>query len=139
MIEWSSCIRDPTYRTTLIQDLALTSVSKTPRENDLVLVEVVEHCGGYRALEILSGQDIALRVGMRFVGVMVDDDANAARQAVRSWDIPYDVALDTGGVAQAYKVELLPTVVLIDDKGVVRRVWTGAPSRSQLETWLTEL
>jgi len=82
-------------------------------------------------------QDHGQRV--RFVGVMVDDDADAARQAVQSWNIPYDVALDNGGVARAYKVELLPTVVLIDGQGMVRRGWTGAPSRSQLETWLTEL
>jgi thiol-disulfide isomerase/thioredoxin len=76
---------------------------------------------------------------VRFVGVMVDDDADSARKAVQSWGIPYDVALDDGGVARAYKVELLPTIVLIDDKGMVRRVWTGVPSRSQLESWLTEL
>ncbi len=76
---------------------------------------------------------------VRFVGVMLDDDAQSARQTVQNWDIPYDVALDNGGVARAYKVELLPTTVLIDANGVVRRVWTGAPSRSQLESWLAEL
>jgi thiol-disulfide isomerase/thioredoxin len=76
---------------------------------------------------------------VRFVGIMVDDDPGVARQVVDAWEIPYDVALDTGGVARAYNVELLPTVVLIDGDGLVRRVFTGAPSRSQLENWLTEL
>ncbi|HVJ19746.1 MAG TPA: TlpA disulfide reductase family protein [Polyangiaceae bacterium] len=82
-------------------------------------------------------QDHGKRV--RFVGIMIDEDAETARRAAQSWEIPYDVALDDAGVARAYKVELLPTVVLIDGQGVVRRVWTGAPSRSQLENWLTEL
>jgi cytochrome c biogenesis protein CcmG, thiol:disulfide interchange protein DsbE len=76
---------------------------------------------------------------VHFVGVMVDDDPEVAKEAVKSWEIPYDVALDNRGVARAYQVELLPTVVLIDSQGMVRRVWAGAPSRAQLETWIAEL
>lgn len=74
-----------------------------------------------------------------FVGVMVDDDADAAARTVQDWEIPYDVVLDDGSVSRSYRVQMLPTVVLIDEHGMVERVWTGAPSRSQLESWLTGL
>ena len=70
---------------------------------------------------------------------MVDDDPALAARTIKSWGIPYDVVLDDGSVSRSYKVEMLPTLVLIDEAGVVRRVSTGAPSRAQLEKWLTEL
>ncbi len=74
-----------------------------------------------------------------FVGVMVDGNPEEARRAVREWQIPYDVALDDGTVAKSYKVDLLPTVVLVDERGVVKHVSAGVPSRGQLESWLREL
>lgn len=106
-----------------------------------VLVEVfASWCGACRrAAPALADAYRDHGQKVRFVGVMVDDDPQAARQAIQSWDIPYDVALDSGTVARDYKVELLPTLVLIDREGIVRRVTTGAPSRSQIEGWLTEL
>ncbi len=74
-----------------------------------------------------------------FVGVMVDDNAAEARRAVHDWQVPYDVVLDDGSVSRGYRVEVLPTVVLVDEQGVVQHVSTGVPSRGQLEGWLKDL
>jgi Redoxin len=74
-----------------------------------------------------------------FVGVSVDGDANAAKRVQESWPISYPVAVDDGSVQRAYGVSLLPTFVLIDREGTVKRVSSGVPSRRTLSRWLTEL
>jgi peroxiredoxin len=43
------------------------------------------------------------------------------------------VLLDKGAaVAQRYGVVYYPTIILVDAQGVVRAVWVGAPSSSEL-------
>lgn len=81
----------------------------------------------------------AQKSGVVVVGVSIDDDAADAQAAQRSWPIPYPVALDDGSVKRAYGVSLVPTFVLIDGDGVIKKVSSGVPSRRTLSRWLTEL
>jgi peroxiredoxin len=75
-----------------------------------------------------------------FVGVSLDSSDEDALRVKREWGIPYDVVRDDGKrVTSAYQVEVLPTLVLVGADGKVRHVSTGAPSASQLDSWLTEL
>jgi thiol-disulfide isomerase/thioredoxin len=77
--------------------------------------------------------------GVVFVGVSVDGDARAAERVKQSWPISYPVAVDDGGVQRAYGVSMLPTFVLIDKDGNVKRVSSGVPSRRTLSRWLSEI
>lgn len=81
----------------------------------------------------------AQKTGVVFVGVSVDNDASAARRVQQDWPISYPVAVDDGQVQRAYGVSLLPTFVLIDRDGTVKRVSSGVPSRRTLSRWLAEL
>jgi thiol-disulfide isomerase/thioredoxin len=81
----------------------------------------------------------AAQKGVVLVGVSIDQDPDAARDVKRSWRIPYPVALDDGSVKRGYGVSLVPTFVLIDRDGIIRRVSSGVPSRRTLSRWLTEL
>ena len=81
----------------------------------------------------------AEKSGVIFVGVSVDGDAHAARRVQESWPITYPVVVDDGQVQRAYGVSLLPTFVLIDKSGTVKRVSSGVPSRRTLTRWLAEL
>jgi cytochrome c biogenesis protein CcmG/thiol:disulfide interchange protein DsbE len=81
----------------------------------------------------------AEKSGVVFVGVSVDADARAAKRVQESWPIAYPVAVDDGQVQRAYGVSLLPTFVLIDRDGKVKRVSSGVPSRRTLSRWLAEL
>jgi cytochrome c biogenesis protein CcmG, thiol:disulfide interchange protein DsbE len=81
----------------------------------------------------------AEKSGVVFVGVSVDSDAHAAQRVQKSWPITYPVAVDDGRVQRAYGVSLLPTFVLIDKDGTVKRVSSGVPSRRTLSRWLAEL
>jgi thiol-disulfide isomerase/thioredoxin len=74
-----------------------------------------------------------------FVGISLDASSADAAHAKRAWGLPYDVALDDGRVSKAYGIDVLPTLILVDRDGVVRRVETGAPSSSELKRWLAEL
>ncbi|HMJ13752.1 MAG TPA: TlpA disulfide reductase family protein [Polyangiaceae bacterium] len=76
---------------------------------------------------------------VRFIGVSVDDSPERARQAKEEWRIPYDIALDDGRFSKDYAVRLLPTLVVIDAEGRVRRVSSGRPSAAELESWLGEV
>ena len=81
----------------------------------------------------------AEKSGVVFVGVSVDSDARLARRVQETWPIAYPVAVDDGQVQRAYGVSLLPTFVLIDKDGMVKRVSSGVPSRRTLSRWLAEL
>jgi thiol-disulfide isomerase/thioredoxin len=81
----------------------------------------------------------AANSGVVFVGVSLDDDARSAARVQQSWPITYPVAIDNGQVSRSYGVSLLPTFVLIDRDGSVKRVSTGVPSRRVLSRWLNEL
>jgi cytochrome c biogenesis protein CcmG/thiol:disulfide interchange protein DsbE len=72
-----------------------------------------------------------------FVGVSLDGSREDAARIKRDWDIPYEVTVDDGSVKKHYEIEALPTFVLVDGKGVVRHVSTGAPSSSDLDRWLS--
>jgi thiol-disulfide isomerase/thioredoxin len=81
----------------------------------------------------------AEKSGVVFVGVSVDGDPQAARRVQQDWPIAYPVVVDDGQVQRAYAVSLLPTFVLIDKTGTVKRVSSGVPSRRTLSRWLAEL
>lgn len=106
-----------------------------------VLVEVfASWCGAcQRSAPTLAETFQDHRANVKFVGVLVDDDPAQAQNVKSDWGIPYDVAFDDGSVSRNYNVKLLPTLILIDQAGTVRRVSTGMPTRLQLEGWLREL
>jgi thiol-disulfide isomerase/thioredoxin len=81
----------------------------------------------------------AQKQGVVFVGVSVDDDARSAERVKRDWPISYPVVVDDGSVQKAYGVSLLPTFVLIDKDGSIKRVSSGVPSRRTLSRWLSEI
>ena len=81
----------------------------------------------------------AQKQGVVFVGVSVDGEPRAAQRAKESWPIAYPVAVDDGRVQKAYGVSLLPTFVLIDKDGNIKRVSSGVPSRRTLSRWLSEI
>ncbi len=73
-----------------------------------------------------------------FLAVSVDEDTAAARRTKADWNIPFDVAIDDGSVAKGYRISLLPTLIYIDERGMVRHASAGATSRSDLEAWIAE-
>jgi thiol-disulfide isomerase/thioredoxin len=107
-----------------------------------VLVEVfASWCGACQqaAPMVDAAYREAKERGVVFVGVSVDDDPEAARRIERDWPITYPVVVDDGSVQRGYRVSLLPTFVLIDRDGKVKRVSSGVPSRRTLSRWLSEL
>jgi thiol-disulfide isomerase/thioredoxin len=107
-----------------------------------VLVEVFAGwCGACKsAAPMMSRVTQASRKrDVRFLGVSVDSNASDARATVQSWGIPYDVALDDGTFSRDYEITVLPTFVLIDPDGNVRKVSSGVPREAELERWLGDL
>ncbi len=76
------------------------------------------------------------RTNVSFLAVSVDGSMSDARELKRAWDIPYAVATDTGAFAAAYRIETLPTLIVLDAVGIVRHVSSGVFSRAQLEAAL---
>lgn len=108
-----------------------------------VLIEVFAGwCGACRtsAPTVIEAFNKHRSRGATFLGVSLDSSDEDALRVKRDWKIPYDVVRDDGRqLSAAYKIEVLPTFVLVGADGKVRRVSTGAPSASQLDDWLTEL
>jgi peroxiredoxin len=108
-----------------------------------VLIEVFAGwCGACRnsAPAVLEAFNKHGTRGATFVGVSLDSSDEDALRVKREWKIPYDVVRDDDKrLAAAYKIEVLPTFVLVGADGKVRHVSTGSPSASQLDSWLTDL
>ena len=134
---------------TLASDFALPVVSNdegtfrlSEQRGKPVLVEVfASWCAVCRrAAPTLSAASRARRAReVRFVGASVDESQGDARQVAREWDIQYPVLHDDGRFSRSYGVTLLPTILLIDAEGMIRRVSSGSPSQNDLEKWLGEL
>jgi len=105
-------------------------------------------CGPCRvSIPILSRIEARLRArGVVFVGVDVAETTlpvAALRVAHRRLGAGFPTLADRdGALRDAYRVEVLPTLVLIDREGVVRGVETGVPDEDaltrRLETLLAE-
>lgn len=107
-----------------------------------VLVEVMASWCGYckRSAPMLAeASQVARKREVAFVAVSMDQTLEEARGAAESWRIPYPVALDDGSFSRAYGVSSLPTVIVIDEVGVVRHVGVGAPSAAGVEAWLADV
>jgi thiol-disulfide isomerase/thioredoxin len=107
-----------------------------------VLVEVFAGwCGACKsAAPMMSRVTQASRKReVRFLGVSVDGNASEAKATVENWGIPYDVALDDGTFSKDYEITVLPTFVLIDPDGNVRKVSSGVPREAELERWLGDV
>jgi peroxiredoxin len=108
------------------------------RGKPVVMEVFASWCGTCRRATPVLSEMYRSRSGsnVAFVGVSVDDSQQQAEEARAEWGIPYPVALDDGSVARAYGVSLLPTVVLIDKHGKVRRSVAGVPSKRELDEFL---
>lgn len=72
--------------------------------------------------------------GVIFVGINTGDQRQRAIDFAKSRNLTYTEAFDTGGhVADAYGVQGLPTLVVIDPKGRVTAMLTRLVSRSEVE------
>lgn len=65
--------------------------------------------------------------GLSVVGVAREPEAHIRRHLSRS-PVGYTVARDTGGTLARYGVRAIPTVVVIDRRGLVREVFVGVDS-----------
>ena len=73
-----------------------------------------------------------------FLAVSVDDDPAAASRVKTDWNIPFDVAIDDGTVSKGYGISMLPTLIYIDENGLVRHSEVGAPSTSTVDDWIAQ-
>ena len=78
--------------------------------------------------------------GIEFIGINLGEGENKVRTHVGT-DITFTIALDTRQTTgAAYGVRYLPTVVLIDEEGIIRGTRQGAfRSKSDLDAWLDQL
>jgi len=78
--------------------------------------------------------------GIEFIGINLGEGENKVRTHVGT-DITFTIALDTAQtVGAAYRVRYLPTLVLIDEEGIVRAIRHGAfRSKADLDVWLDQL
>ena len=68
-------------------------------------------------------------LGFTILGVNIDDKREAGEKMARNLGISYPVLFDAGkSVSKQYKVEAMPTTILVDRNGKVRHVHFGYKS-----------
>jgi thiol-disulfide isomerase/thioredoxin len=90
----------------------------------------------------ILGRVAARHPELRAYAVNVEADQTSARveAAARALHVMMPTLHDrTYQAGQAFGVEALPTLMLVDREGIVRRVETGVPDEAQLDGWITEL
>ena len=76
----------------------------------------------------------ALRAdNVAFVGIGMQDDTEKLKKFVADKGVPYTIVEDPKGkVGDAFGVLGLPTTILVDSTGIVRKVYTGAVTKDQV-------
>lgn len=78
--------------------------------------------------------------GLMVVGINVDEAGpRVVPPFVRSYGVDYPIVFDDGAVMGRFNVQGLPTVVLIDKQGKIRRVHAGFSSEADLAEMIEEL
>lgn len=108
-------------------------------ERPLLIEAFASWCGACRRnAGVLSDLAPAQKAGkLDVLAVSVDDDAADALVAKNEWPIEVDVAHDaTGQFARDYRVDVLPTYILVGVDGKVKRVTAGVPGAGDIRAWL---
>jgi thiol-disulfide isomerase/thioredoxin len=108
-------------------------------ERPLLIEAFASWCGACRRNSgILTDLERARSDGkLDVIAVSVDDSKSAALSAKEEWPIVTDVVHDESGhFARDYKVDVLPTYILIGVDGTIQRVTAGSPGASDIRAWL---
>lgn len=111
-----------------------------PRDKPLLIEVFASWCGACRSANpSLSPLTRAAEQGrLDVVAVSVDDFAEAAANAARTWPIRVPVLHDrTGQFARGYQVRVLPTFILVDRQGRISDVSSGVPGAGDFRRWLS--
>jgi thiol-disulfide isomerase/thioredoxin len=76
---------------------------------------------------------------VRFVGVAVDTSLEDAVAVRRNWGIAFPIVLADAAFSAAYRIKVLPTIIVLDAEGRVRHVTTGVTRASRIDGWLEDL
>lgn len=110
-------------------------------ERPLLIEAFASWCGACRRQSGLMGDlaEAQEQGKLDVLAISVDRNAQKALQAKESWPIPVDVAHDAqGDFSKQYRVEVLPTYILIGTDGQVKRVTAGTAGASDIRAWLNE-
>ena len=78
--------------------------------------------------------------GLVLLAVNLRESSSEVSQFVQYYGYTFSVLLDSGGVADSYGIQYIPTTYFIDSSGIIRDVAVGSfPSRSALEQRLSQL
>jgi cytochrome c biogenesis protein CcmG/thiol:disulfide interchange protein DsbE len=76
---------------------------------------------------------------VKFLAVAVDTTEADAIAAHKAWKLPFEVAMGSSAFTSDYRIQSLPTLIVIDENGKIRNVTTGLTSVGRIERWLGEL
>lgn len=108
-------------------------------ERPLLIEAFASWCGACRRNSgVLTDLERARSDGkLDVIAVSVDDSKSAALSAKEEWPIVADVVHDVSGrFARDYKVDVLPTYILVGVDGTIERVTAGSPGASDIRAWL---
>lgn len=108
-------------------------------ERPLLIEAFASWCGACRRNSgVLSDLEEARKGGkLDVIAVSLDESKSDALSAKQEWPIVTDVVHDSSGhFARDYKVDVLPTYILVGVDGTIARVTAGSPGASDIRAWL---
>lgn len=108
-----------------LKDLEGNTFSLTDFRGKVVLLDFMATWCGPCRVEVSYLKTIKEKYGERIVLVSISIDAtsdseNVLKQFKKEHNLTWLVARDTGGVGQAYRVNVIPTLVIVDGEGRIR-------------------
>lgn len=76
---------------------------------------------------------------VRFLAVAVDTPPEEATAMHASWGIPFSIAMADSKFTSDFRINTLPTIIVLDADGRVKQVTSGTTRAGTIDRWLSQL
>jgi len=111
------------------------------RGSPAVIEVVASWCGACRSMAPTMAElaKAPRNRAVRFLAVAVDTPAEEAAAMHTSWGIPFSIAMADSKFTSDFRINTLPTIIVLDADGRVRQVTSGTTRAGTIDRWLSEL
>ncbi|MGE5782939.1 MAG: TlpA family protein disulfide reductase [Myxococcales bacterium] len=111
------------------------------RGSPAVIEVVASWCSACRSMAPTMAEvaKVPRKRAVHFLAVAVDTPSQEAVAMHTGWGIPFSIAMADSKFTSDFRINTLPTIIVLDAEGRVRQVTSGTTRARTIDRWLSEL